>query len=206
MKPQHPLLVVMIGLLSVGIAACGSNGQAEELDVTVQAAIQATETAESEFNAEVAAAVEATNLAAQGAPAAAESAPGKDQTGQGAESDVAEDHNLLIAKNGDDSLFVVNISAESIPLAGLRLGDGGSAITGASWGLESLESSGCVTAWKEKGNPEPPVGLSCIEVGERLTRGGPDLFWRSDFNVYYNGGQVGICLQSESQCSFKVEY
>lgn len=111
-------------------------------------------------------------------------------------------YNLLIAKRDDDSLFVVNLAAEAFPLEPLRLGDGAGAIDGAEWGIAALEQDDCVTAWKDSGNPRPPRGLKCNQVGERLTRDGPDRFWKSAFNVYYAGELVDTCAQEE--CTIRI--
>jgi serine/threonine protein kinase len=106
-------------------------------------------------------------------------------------------YRLLITANGEDSLFVVNQSAESFPLALLRLGSGRRLIQGTEWGLTQLEPGACVTAWKDTGNPQPP-DVSCQEAGERLIRKGPERFWKDPFEVFYDDAQVGICDAPES--------
>ncbi|HET7091314.1 MAG TPA: protein kinase, partial [Anaerolineae bacterium] len=90
---------------------------------------------------------------------------------------------LLIARRGDDSLFVINESTLAFPLAPLRLANDRAAINGSDWGVDMLEPGACVTAWKDSGNPQPPRGINCREVGS-LTRDGPNRFWKDDFNVY----------------------
>jgi hypothetical protein len=113
-------------------------------------------------------------------------------------------YDLLIAKRGEESLFVVNWAAEAFPLAPLRLGDGTGAINGTDWGIELLGSSACVAAWRDKGEPRPPRGQTCDPIGERLTRGGRDLFWKETFDVYYGEEWVGICEKEQQECSISI--
>ncbi len=111
-------------------------------------------------------------------------------------------YSLLIATRDDDSLFVVNESPLDFPLGPLRLGDGRGAINGAEWKVDMLASGECVTAWQDSGNPKPPSGVSCRQVGERLTRSRSERFWRTRFNVYYSGELVGTCLPG--RCSINI--
>lgn len=106
-------------------------------------------------------------------------------------------YDLLIAKRGDDSLFVVNQSTEAFPLEPLRLGDGDGAIDGEDWDIDTLQNGECVTAWKDSGNPRPPRGVNCNQVGERLTRDGSARFWKDAFNVYYAGELIATCTSDE---------
>lgn len=110
-------------------------------------------------------------------------------------------YHLLIATNGEDSLFVVNQSDEAFPVASLQLGDGNGAIQGVEWGVEFLEPGSCVTAWKDGGNPQPPA-VNCHQVGERLTRDGSNRFWKNAFEVFYAGTPVSSC--SQAQCVTEI--
>jgi len=112
-----------------------------------------------------------------------------------------EAYTLLIAKRGEDSLFVVNESARAFPLEALRLGDGEGAINGRDWGISTLESGECVTASRKGGRPQPP-NISCTQVGKRLTRSGDQRFWTSAFKVYYLGEQIGNCV--DAQCTITI--
>ena len=112
-----------------------------------------------------------------------------------------EGYTLLIAKRGEDSLFVVNESARAFPLEALRLGDGEGAINGRDWGISTLESGECVTASRKGGRPQPP-NISCTQVGKRLTRSGDQRFWTSAFKVYYLGEQIGNCV--DAQCTITI--
>lgn len=101
---------------------------------------------------------------------------------------------LLIVRHREDSLFVLNVTEQDFPLSPLRLGNDQGAIYGSEWGVSTLTNGSCVAAWKDSGNPKAP-NVICSEVGEHLTRGGHDRFWKSSFNVYYNEQQVGTCDQ-----------
>ena len=100
-------------------------------------------------------------------------------------------YRLLIATNGEDSLFVVNQSDVAFPLAFLQLGDGNGAIQGIDWGMEFLEPGSCVTAWKDGGNPQPP-SVDCQQVGERLIRDGSNRFWKDAFGVFMRGHRSAV--------------
>lgn len=105
-------------------------------------------------------------------------------------------YQLLIATNGEDSLFVVNQSEEAFPLGPLRLASGSGAIQGTEWNLGQLAPGDCVTAWKDGGNPRPP-DVDCNQVGVRVIRQGPDRFWKNQFDVFYDDQQVGVCNPQE---------
>jgi serine/threonine-protein kinase len=106
--------------------------------------------------------------------------------------------NLLIARRGEDSLFVVNQSDVAFPLAPLRLENRTGAINGTEWGVELLEKGACVTAWRNGNNPKPPQ-VECTTVGERLIRRGGRRFWERAFEIYYNEQLVGACDQNQCQ-------
>jgi len=113
----------------------------------------------------------------------------------------SSNYDLLIARRGEDSLFVVNQTVEPFPLALLRVGDEAGAINGTEWNLELLDSGACVTAWADGGNPKPPK-VTCTEVGQRLTRPRGERFWQKAFNVYYQEQLVGVC--DRNQCSISI--
>jgi hypothetical protein len=110
-------------------------------------------------------------------------------------------YDLLIARRGGESLFIINQTADAFPLAPLRLGDGAGAISGTEWGLELLENEACVTAWEDKGKPTPP-NVNCREVGPRLTRAGKDRFWRGAFNIYYQEQLIDVC--DDNRCPISI--
>jgi tRNA A-37 threonylcarbamoyl transferase component Bud32 len=108
-------------------------------------------------------------------------------------------YELLLARHGDDSLFVVNRSGRAMPLPPLWLTDGRAQANGQEWQVPSLESGACVTAWKDSGRPKAP-DVTCTEVGEPIFRSGRDRFWRDDFEIYYDGHKVGDCPKNQEQC------
>ncbi|HXV41817.1 MAG TPA: hypothetical protein VEC96_02035, partial [Anaerolineae bacterium] len=110
-------------------------------------------------------------------------------------------YDLLIARRGGESLFIVNETADAFPLAPLRLGDEAGAISGTEWGLELLDSEACVTAWEGEGNPKPP-NVNCTQVGPPLTRVGKDRFWREAFNIYYQEQLIDVC--DNNRCSITI--
>ena len=113
-------------------------------------------------------------------------------------------YSLLIAKRGEESLFVVNQTTEAFPLALLRLSNDTGAINGADWGIDALATGVCVAAWRDEGDPKPPQELTCDPVGTRLTRGKQDLFWKEAFNVYSDEQPIGICEKEQRECSVGI--
>jgi serine/threonine protein kinase len=101
-------------------------------------------------------------------------------------------YTLLVTKNKDDSLFVVNQSTEDFPLSLLSLGEGKNAISGTAWQVEWLAPGECVSVWKDSGKPKAP-DVTCTEVGPRLIRKNKERFWKSAFPVYFRGEQITQC-------------
>lgn len=115
-----------------------------------------------------------------------------------------ENYELLIAKKGEESLFVVNKTGEAFPLAPLRLGDGKNAIDGTDWEIDELQNEACVTAWKDTGKPQPPEGITCDQVGKSLICGKRERFWKESFNVYYEKELIGTCKKDQTQCPISI--
>ena len=109
---------------------------------------------------------------------------------------------LLLARQGTDSLSVVNITADyAFPLAPLRLGSGSGAIPGPEWGIESLQPGQCVTVWRAGAGPQAP-DVSCEPVGARVTRGANAGFNPLSVAVYYQDKLIDTC-QSE-RCMVQI--
>ena len=115
-----------------------------------------------------------------------------------------ENYELLIAKKGEESLFVVNQTGEAFPLAPLRLGDGKNAINGTDWEIDELQNEACVTAWKDTRKSQPPEGITCDQVGKSLTCGKRERFWKESFNVYYDKELIGTCKKDQTQCPISI--
>jgi serine/threonine protein kinase len=108
---------------------------------------------------------------------------------------------LLVARRADEGLFIVNWTTEALPLAPLRLGNDKGAVDGTEWGMAMLEKDVCVAVWKDKGEPRPPDGLICNQVGENLPRRDKEeVFWKSAFDVYYDGEMIGTCEKEQKKC------
>jgi serine/threonine protein kinase len=108
---------------------------------------------------------------------------------------------LLVARRADEGLFIINWTTEALPLAPLRLGNDKGAVDGTEWGIAMLEKDVCVAVWKDKGEPKPPDGLICNQVGENLPRRDKEeVFWKSAFGVYYDGEMIGTCEKEQKKC------
>ena len=107
---------------------------------------------------------------------------------------------LHIAKRGDESLFVLNLSPRNLALAPLQLGDGAGQVKGTDWGKLALGNGECAAVWKDDGDPRPPDRVECEPIGERLTRAKEDRFWKATFDIYYDGSLIGTCKKERKNC------
>jgi serine/threonine protein kinase len=112
--------------------------------------------------------------------------------------------NLLLAKNKDDSLFVVNRNKTSLPLEPLVLKNGDGGVLGEAWDVSMLREGECVAIWKDTGRPKQPKDLECKIVGKRLVREAGKRFWTSNFTIYYDDLEIGFCRSSTAVC--RIEY
>jgi serine/threonine protein kinase len=126
-------------------------------------------------------------------------------------------YSLLIARKGEESLFVVNQGDVSFPLFQLQLGNDIGMIDGAAWDVALLENGACVSAWKEPGNGKgkekekekgelrpPDAAAGCSLVGEPLFFEKKDNFWKEDFVVFYNEDGVEMCSKDNEQCLVNI--
>ncbi len=110
---------------------------------------------------------------------------------------------LLIARNGDQSLYIENIGLDPFPLSGLRLSNKQGAVTGAEWQLDHLNNGECVSIWKAMRNAKAP-DVVCSVVGIRLTRSNHDTFWKASFTVTYNDAAVTTCDQDSCVATISI--
>jgi hypothetical protein len=107
---------------------------------------------------------------------------------------VSKQYALLISRHADQSLFIINIGLDPFPLNGLRIGNDHGVVVGAQWQVSPLDNGACVSLWQADGNLAAS-DVVCTEVGGRITRNKPDVFWTSAFTVYYNEVSVATCDQ-----------
>lgn len=109
---------------------------------------------------------------------------------------------LQIVTNKEDSFYLVNVGSTAVPLAGLSFNGENNAFEGSEWGVASLAPGECVTIWKNRGNPKPP-DVDCNEVGSRVEREPPEIFWKKSFDVIYQNTVITTCPQNG--CEFFLE-
>jgi predicted Ser/Thr protein kinase len=114
-------------------------------------------------------------------------------------------YKLQLVSYKDDSLFVLNESADRFPLEPLEFRHRAGGVLGEEWKVEFLERGDCVAIWKEEGRPKAPKGLDCDVVGERLERSGTAKFWIFEFDVYYQGEKIGTCEPLSGECTVLIE-
>lgn len=118
---------------------------------------------------------------------------------------------LLVRFNKDEGLVVLHGTSAGVrfPLPLLRLGEGNRALNGSEWELNNLAAGECVLVRQtsnddEDDSPNLPNDLDCNLVGPRLQRGGPNRFWRNDFNIYYDDELIGRCPDNEEICQVVI--
>jgi serine/threonine protein kinase len=114
---------------------------------------------------------------------------------------------VLLVKDGDKSLFVINQGPADIPLVQLKLGNPPSQISGDQWQILTLKTGECVSVWAniKDAKDKKPDDLQCEQVGEKIERKGNSRFWKSEFNIYYNGEFAGKCAPNQKDCEFQIE-
>lgn len=118
----------------------------------------------------------------------------------------AQNYQLQIVRGaGGESLFVINLSENSFPLAGLRLQEGKKILTGAMWGVDHLEKNQCVGIWKSEGHvpPMPSEAGQCQMVGTLQIKK-KDLPGDGILSIAYNGKAVGTCNKGQPQCIIQI--
>jgi serine/threonine protein kinase len=118
-----------------------------------------------------------------------------------APSNAPQSYHLVISWVGEDSLFIINEGELAFPLSSLELRGGNSVLSGSEWGIGELAQGQCVAVWKDGGNPNA-ADSSCQQVGARITRDGPNRFWKNSFDVYFNGNRFETC--EASPCSLEI--
>jgi hypothetical protein len=101
----------------------------------------------------------------------------------------------------DNLLFVINRLGEPFPLGRLRLGEGDRTIEGDEWNVARLAQDQCVVAIRLTGRPMLE-GAPCQLVGQGVQRRPNEVVWQSEFPVFFEGEQVGIC--SRSGCQIQI--
>ena len=109
-------------------------------------------------------------------------------------TEAAKQYTLLISRDGDKSLVIVNIGLEPFPLNGLRLSNDRGTVIGAQWQVDQLRNGECVSIWKSDRKAGQP-GVVCTETGVRIMFEPKDVFWKSNFTVYFNELVVTPCDQ-----------
>jgi len=110
---------------------------------------------------------------------------------------------LLLVPEKADSFFVLNQGTTDLPLALLRFESAKDKLSGDEWGLNMLKPGQCVTIWNKEGRAQLPKGVQCEIVGKLLIRGGPNKFWDSRFEVYFQDIGVASCDTSRASCDLQ---
>lgn len=111
---------------------------------------------------------------------------------------------LLIKRSNESSIFVINQSETSLPVAPLKLVGSGRSLDGPVWNVPTLGKNDCVVAWKQDANETKIKRPDCNRLGEpaRVSKG--DTFWDKAFEVSYGNVSVGQCPAKQAECRFDI--
>ncbi|MFC1959813.1 serine/threonine protein kinase [Chloroflexota bacterium] len=107
---------------------------------------------------------------------------------------------LQFATNRDRSLYIINAGADPLPLAPLELRGEEIIATEEWWQGSELNQQECIRLQKDE-RADPP-DITCTPVGEIITIGGRERFWKSEFAVYYDNQSIGTC--ATGGCSLTI--
>jgi hypothetical protein len=113
-------------------------------------------------------------------------------------------YELIFMAEKDDSLFVMFQGPGEFPLQYLELKGENGTISGDEWGVKYLRAGECVTAWKDEGKAKAPKEARCTQVGERLTRDGPERLWKESFDIYYEEVFIEECKAEKEGCVVSI--
>lgn len=92
---------------------------------------------------------------------------------------------LLLLANGEDTFYIINLSDPLAPDFRLRqltvTGERRVSISGSEWGINRLTTNQCVRLQKNKNAKSPQT--NCDLVGDSISVGGRDRFWKPEFNM-----------------------
>lgn len=92
---------------------------------------------------------------------------------------------LLLLANGEDTLYIINVSDPSAPEFRLRqldvTGERRGGVSGNEWGVNRLRTNQCVRLQKNKNAKSPRT--NCDLVGDSISVGGSERFWKPEFNM-----------------------
>lgn len=116
-----------------------------------------------------------------------------------------ESYRIRLAKNKDESMFVINRSEAPFPLPRLGFGSKRGPLSGKEWNIEWLASGECVAVWSAEGNPaSPDVDCTLAEGAYNVERSGRLKFWREDFDIYFDERWVGSCSHKKAVCDITI--
>jgi tRNA A-37 threonylcarbamoyl transferase component Bud32 len=197
-----PPATVAVEATPTGQTETETNVPATEELPAAAAAVEATPTGQTETEANVPATAEPSAAALDNQPTIEATLPPTELPLTATATAEPLVYTLLIAKNKDDSLFVVNQGAAPFPLAALQLGSGDRWLNGNDWGVATLGNGECVSAWKDKGKPKAP-DVTCNELS-RLTLEGKQRFWKDAFEIRYQEQLLQTCGKDEKSCTVTI--
>lgn len=102
-------------------------------------------------------------------------------------------------------LVIENTGSEDFSLAGLTLQGSSGSLSGADWGVDTLQPEQCVKLIRgEDAAGEMPAGAECDTVGQPVMPRGDQRFWENSFTIFYHENEVFDCMRRGDWCEVLV--
>lgn len=112
---------------------------------------------------------------------------------------------LVIARERDRGIVVVNAGNQPIPLEPLEIWDNDEELLGEEWEVEILEPGECVFAWERDREPEIPDEIECEPVGETVYRQGRSKFWTRTMHIRWEDEEIDSCRTRDETCEIDLD-
>jgi serine/threonine protein kinase len=113
-------------------------------------------------------------------------------------------YSLSLAQPKGGKFFITNQGTADLPISQLRITSLKNDIPGDGWGIDILQSGECVAISKDD-HAIPANEGKCTIVGKVLTIPGPDKFWSTQFDVYFQDVFVATCpMGNGSSCYLQL--
>ncbi|HVP21003.1 MAG TPA: serine/threonine-protein kinase [Anaerolineaceae bacterium] len=113
-------------------------------------------------------------------------------------------YSLSLSQPKGGKFFITNQGTDDLPISQLRITSPKNDIPGDGWGIDILQSGQCVAISKDD-HTIPANEGKCTIVGKVLVIPGPDKFWSTQFDVYFQDIFVTTCpMGNGSSCYLQI--
>jgi serine/threonine protein kinase len=112
---------------------------------------------------------------------------------------------MVLAHQKHDGFVLINTGKSPMPMAPLELVDNSSnhLISGADWGVDTLQPGECVGIFQQGTTPKVPSNVRCSPTGKVLIT--TTSFWTDPVTLKYNGAPVATCPLEPAKCAVNTQ-